>query len=680
MIEMGWVLLWYIGSLLLGIITFPIAYSICTSFADRGYAISRILGLTLAGLIVYLTSKIGIYVAFSWPASLLIIAGISGWIAKKNWNELSSYIKQNWKVFFTLELLFLAAFVFFSFVRSLTPAISGGEKFMDFGIFNSAQRVDVLPLYDIWISGEPLRYYWFGHLFLGQFSKMLGTPPGFGYNLSMVLLFSMTVIIAYSLGMALTKKWYWAIWAVAFIAIFGNFAGAVQILGRHWEKYDFWSPTRVIDGKISGTINEFPFFTFFFADLHAHAIAIPMVLALLYIFLQLYREGPNWKNGVLSTILLACIRVTNAWDWPALSATLGLLLFARWWRTDRKQSVLKSIVLPWMLITGASFAIFIGWPQPQPLDVKLATLRSNIKEWLMVFGAFFVIVTAYIISNFRWASWTILALILVGMATLPVWMWMGLFIILMAYLFFAQKPQQELSYGMILTISACCILAGMELVYLHDWLANSWQRMNTVFKFGLHSWYLLSMATPVLIAAAWQNTEKKKLILACVLGILILAGLVYPAIVLSQRYKWSPGLTLYGLKELYEKHPGDYDGVMWLTEQPGAPVIVEAPGDAYKYNGRISSYTGLPTVSGWPGHLFQHGVPWDVIFKRREDVKLIYNSTTIETAMPLLKKYNVTYLYVGEEERRQFNASSLAKFSSLPVAYQSQDTVIYRVG
>jgi uncharacterized membrane protein len=48
--------------------------------------------------------------------------------------------------------------------------------------------------------------------------------------------------------------------------------------------------------------------------------------------------------------------------------------------------------------------------------------------------------------------------------------------------------------------------------------------------------------------------------------------------------------------------------------------------------------------------------------------------------MPVLKKYNVTYLYIGEEERRQFNASSLDKFRTLPVAYQSQDMVIYRVG
>ncbi len=680
MFEFGWVVLWYIGSLLLALISFPIAFYFCTKLPDRGFSICRITGFVLAGFITFFLGYLKVPVNFSWPFSLLVLAGCSFWIARKQWAELKAFVHEKRKFLIWLEVVFLVSFVAFCFVRSLTPAISGGEKFMDSGIFNAAQRTEKLPVYDFWISGEPLRYYWFGHLFLGRFSKMLFTPPGFGYNLSIALLFALTVQIMLSLGIALSKKWYWALFGIGYISIFGNLAGAIQIIATHWEKFDFWSPTRVIDGAIAGTINEFPFFTFFFADLHAHLIAIPMVLAIVYLFYQIYQEGATKKNSILTTILLGCIRVTNAWDWPSLVALLGILLFARWWQNGRKEALLKSVVFPWIIITGVSFALFFGFPQPQPLSVKIATLHSKISEWLLVFGAFFFILTAYILSNFKWAGWALLIMLLVTMFALKVWIWLFLFIILLIFILLSTKPDKELSFGILLVITACFILIGMELIYIHDWLANSWQRMNTVFKFGLHSWYLLSMAAPVLLAAAWKNTEHKKLVLSCLLGLLVLAGLVYPTVIIAQRIKWAPEFTLYGFKELYLRHPGDYDGVMWLASHKDNPVIVEAPGDAYNYNGRISSYTGLPTVSGWPGHLFQHGIPWDVIFKRREDVTKIYSSTNIEEAMPLLKHYNVTYVYVGEEERRQFNSSSLEKFNALPKAFESEGVVIYRAG
>jgi uncharacterized membrane protein len=51
----------------------------------------------------------------------------------------------------------------------------------------------------------------------------------------------------------------------------------------------------------------------------------------------------------------------------------------------------------------------------------------------------------------------------------------------------------------------------------------------------------------------------------------------------------------------------------------------------------------------------------------------------MDIAMPLLKQYNVTYVYVGEEEKRQFNASDLAKFDTLPKAFEAEGVVIYRV-
>src|SRR5262249_4717050 len=79
---------------------------------------------------------------------------------------------------------------------------------------------------------------------------------------------------------------------------------------------------------------------------------------------------------------------------------------------------------------------------------------------------------------------------------------------------------------------------------------------------------------------------------------------------------------------------GDYDAIRWLnTHVQGTPVIVEAVGDDYSLYGRISAFTGLPTLMGWQGHEYQwranqlNGTQFKADFdQRRTDVNTIYSS------------------------------------------------------
>ena len=51
----------------------------------------------------------------------------------------------------------------------------------------------------------------------------------------------------------------------------------------------------------------------------------------------------------------------------------------------------------------------------------------------------------------------------------------------------------------------------------------------------------------------------------------------------------------------------DYALIRWLQEEvAGAPVILEAQGPSeYRWGGRVSIYTGLPTLLGWRYHQTQ---------------------------------------------------------------------------
>jgi uncharacterized membrane protein len=82
-------------------------------------------------------------------------------------------------------------------------------------------------------------------------------------------------------------------------------------------------------------------------------------------------------------------------------------------------------------------------------------------------------------------------------------------------------------------------------------------------------------------------------------------------------------------------------------------------------------------VMGWAGHEVQWGHDPG---SRFADVQQIYSTDDLETARELLEQYHVDYVFVGDLERRDYPAASLAKFRELgSVAFESGATVVYRI-
>ena len=135
--------------------------------------------------------------------------------------------------------------------------------------------------------------------------------------------------------------------------------------------------------------------------------------------------------------------------------------------------------------------------------------------------------------------------------------------------------------------------------------------------------------------------------------------------------------TLNGLAFLAATHPDEYAAIRWLNEQvSGTPVIVEAVGDDYLYRyARISANTGLPTILGWPSHADQRE-HWGETYMRRVDVNTIYESLDLQRVLELVRKYRVTYIYIGHTERQDFSEESLNKFAQHPEYFDE----VFRVG
>ncbi|MBU0510201.1 MAG: hypothetical protein KJ638_00675 [Chloroflexi bacterium] len=195
-------LLWYLLISTLGLLTFPLAYRLLPGLPDRGYALSRIMGLLLWGYLFWLLGSLGILNndVGGELFALLIVAMLSGWALRSvGWPEIRNWLHAQWRLIITVEILFLVTFAAWAIVRAANPEITGTEKPMELAFINAILRSPTLPPHDPWLSGYAISYYYFGYLLVAMIARLAGTLGGVAFNLGISLVFALSVIGAYSL-------------------------------------------------------------------------------------------------------------------------------------------------------------------------------------------------------------------------------------------------------------------------------------------------------------------------------------------------------------------------------------------------------------------------------------------------------------------------------------------------
>lgn len=269
--------------------------------------------------------------------------------------------------------------------------------------------------------------------------------------------------------------------------------------------------------------------------------------------------------------------------------------------------------------------------------------------------------------------------------------------------------ERERSFILLLGTVACALVAFCEVVYLRDVFYTTIDlRMNTVFKFYFQAWALLSVVGGAGVYFVLESLRPSlrallptrrayaasRIIWSAALLVFLLMGAVYPLKATYQRYsnfsQRDPSLD--GLNYMSSYAPGDYAAIRWINSHiTGDPVIVEAFGADYTDYGRISAFTGLPTLMGWEGHEWQWRVNWvnrgtsntnlADFLSRSNDVKQIYSSPSPQVVLNLMARYHAQYLYVGPLEQQTYVGTNLQRFSSfMKVVYHNNYGVtIYQV-
>jgi uncharacterized membrane protein len=378
---------WWGSLLVLGFAAWPLTRRLFPQFHDLGYLFGKPIGLALAGYLVWLLSSLKLvpFRLYSVWGAVLLLALIShlvgnGWrqAYKPMPERLAPLTGRQWGqtpplpvVFIRQETIFLAALVFWAFLRGLKPELAGQdgqEKFMDYGFMNTILRTDFMPPVDIWFSGKPINYYYFGHYLSSFVTRLSGVFSPVGYNLMMDTLFAM----AFSLTLSLVRGIAGALGhfsprqaliagliSATLLSLGGNLHPLVYTLIFQPNKAAFtekipnlevrdfyWFPdaTRFIGHNPKAdppdedmTIHEFPSYSFVISDLHAHVINLPFVLTLLALLgstigRALRREGGDagdggpdlnrrqlrgiWPAVLFIAFQIGLFQMTNYWDFP----------------------------------------------------------------------------------------------------------------------------------------------------------------------------------------------------------------------------------------------------------------------------------------------------------------------------------------------------------------------------
>lgn len=788
------VIVWYLAVLLLGWMVYPMVRLALKNLPDRGYAVSRLVGLVTVALITFWAGSAGI--SFSRTTIGVVIGvlfavnlGLAIWQRR----ELKAEFKKLKGLFLTVEVLMLLFFLADLAIRYNNPDLwhpwRGGEKPMDLSYLTAVIKSTTFPPYDPWYSGGYINYYYFGYVIVGTLVKFLGIIPDVAYNLILPTWFGMTALGAFSIGWNLFgrettdengqprgkvdwKAFGAGISAAMLLLVLGNL-GTVRMIWQGWQKlvapdgvitdasflqhlswawqgfgkmlggmklpYGFgdwlWLPSRALPGD---TITEFPFFTFTYADLHAHLIALPITLLVIVWGISLLKgKWQWWHDGksrgwagfsaslLLGSLAIGVLRPTNTWDYPTYLALSAVILLYVIFRYASLPPALLPRLPQWLrkavVAAAALSALYVvSSLMIVPFTQSYAQAYGTVDVWkgdhspfwsyLVHWGLFLFVILSWMVWETReWLANTpvsalekikpfsgtiqtlavLFAVILLVMAFLGVKIgWVSIPVAVWALILIFRPNQPDAKRLILFMIGTAMFLTTFVELFA---LQGDIGRMNTVFKFYYQAWTMLAIASAA--ALTWlfpAVTTRWRLgtssIWQVALAFLVFGAALYPLTATMDKARDRFNDTLpktldgtafmktsvyYDVQGTYELSQ-DYDGIQWMRSNViGSPVLVEGNTVEYRWGNRYTIYTGLPGILGWNFHQRQQRgfIDYNGIADRLIDIPAFYSTTDVQETLAFLKKYNVTYIILGQEERALYPGDGLLKFDQYDGIY-----------
>ncbi|MDP4040019.1 MAG: DUF2298 domain-containing protein [Candidatus Pacearchaeota archaeon] len=721
---------WWLTIFLIGIVFVPITSLIFSNFLDKGYIFAKIIGIASISYVIFILGFLKI-LPFTQTTIFIVIALFAGINILIFRQKLKSAIKQfnngTIKIILFEEILFLGVLLLWSFIHGHAPDIHGLEKYMDFGFINSILRTDYFPPKDMWFTPFPINYYYFGHLVTAVLTKLSFLPSNITFNLMLSTISALSFTASFSIGANLLSKLdikRYILYAGGILtALILNFAGNLHAIYLFFKPYQnenplpfwqlifssqtfpnsYWYPNAT--RFIHNTIHEFPIYSSVVSDLHGHFLDIPFVLLTIAILVSLFFKSKleivNWKLVIpLISFLLAAMYMTNAWD-GIIYLILTIFIFGylilrkMLYSKDLKSQNSKLLNLPissfishlsfLILILGVGFVIF-----SLPFNLNFKPFASGIgllcaPKFLTDIGSFgpFLFEANHCQRSPIWQ---------LGILYGFFYFWVISFIVFIFRKLNARRYSLNASdiFILILILLSTLLIIIPEFIYVKD-IYPAHYRANTMFKLVYEAFIMLSISSGYIITRLISNFKFHPFgklrtnfkFVYWIIGLLTLTLVfLYPYFAINSYFGNLRNYSgLDGTKYLKSSYPNDYEAILWINKNiKEQPVILEAQGDSYTDYGRVSTNTGLPTVLGWTVHEWLWRGSYDIPSPRITEIQTMYESKNLEETKNLLKKYDVSLIFIGSLEKQKYPNLNEEKFKSLgKIIFQKEESKIFEI-
>lgn len=727
--DLFFILNWWLIFFIFGLFFLPLTFSIFSDFFDRGYIFSKIIGVIIVS---YLLFVFGIIHLFKFTniisVFLLFLSGLFNYIFYFFFKKQTiKNLFGKWKIFLLEELFFLLSLFFWSSIRSFQPDIHGLEKFMDFGFINSILRTDYFPPKDMWFPPFSINYYYFGHLTTAVLTKISGIPSQITYNLMLSTIFALCFSMSFSIGSQLINILYkksekqflsllsWikiisgGLLTAGLVSLGGNLHTIYTLFTPYqnenpvpfWDLIfslstfpnSYWYPNAT--RFIHNTIHEFPIYSFVVSDLHGHVLDIPIVLTVIAVLLNFFisQKKLGIKLIVLLSFLISINYMTNAWDgiiYILLSFAVLTFVFVRNKIKLRKPLNFLEILydlLPYfgVLITG--FIIFTF-----PFNIFFKPFASGIG----ILCAPKFLTDTQKIGPFLFEADHCQRSPLWQLSILYGFFYFWIFAFLIFLLSKTKKIKKSVTqikdsdfFVIILIIVSTFLIILPEFVYVKD-IYPAHYRANTMFKLVYQSFIMLSISSGYIFVRIIKSLKINKKISSILFSsIFLLVSIflfslvfIYPYFAVFSYYgNLENKFGLDGTNYLKNLYPYDHEAINWINKNiKGQPILLESQGDSYTDYERISVNTGLPTILGWTVHEWLWRGTYDIPAPRIPEVQTLYETKDLKTAKELIKKYKVSYIYIGQMEKQKYPNLYEEKFNKIGnIIYKNPEVKIYRI-
>ena len=710
---------WWAIFFLTGIIFIPLTSFLFSGFLDKGYIFAKIIGIALLSYVIFILGFLRL-IPFRTENIFLImaiflLANLFLW--KKN-KKSNFKIKPLLPIFILEELLFISILIFWSWIHAHQPEIHGLEKYMDYGFINSIARSEYFPPVDMWFPPFHINYYYFGHLITAALTKISFLQTNTTFNLMLSTISAFGFVAAFSIVSTLFKQvknnLKLPIISGLISGLLLTFAGNLHALYLFFKPYQnespqpFWelifSPLTFPNSYwypnatrfIYNTIHEFPIYSYVVSDLHGHVLSIPLVLLTIALCLSIFLDQklPISKTKlVLVGFLLAVMYMTNAWDgiiYFLLSFIVIFYIYAANAKSFfskkisnsylffKNNKALKSFSLNILLVLAGFFIFTL------PFNLNFKPFASGIgilcaPSFLTEIGKIgpFIFEKDHCQHSPIWQLLTLYGFF---------YFWVASFIVFI----FKNRNSKNFVFKIgdifvfILILLSTILIVVPEFIYVKD-IYPAHYRANTMFKLVYQAFIMLSLCSGYIIVRIFALNRLKnfKSIIFLSLGTLLTTLVfIYPYFAIKSYFgdlKTYSGLN--GTNYLKSLYPSDYEAILWINENiKGQPIILEAQGDSYTDYGRISANTGLPTVLGWVVHEWLWRGSYDIPSPRIAEVQKMYESEDLNETKKILQKYNVSFVFIGDLERKKYLNINEEKFNLFgKIVYQKNNTKVFKI-